>query len=122
MRHVVTIATCVLYVAGVLTSVPLAGAGISWALIAVWSAAFAWCHIALLHGRAFTAVSIVIVVTIVLPVVALIALAWPNLDFLWPAFEDRGALGGLEFLAPLIAALLYVLLAHRLRPRRGTRT
>ncbi len=54
-----------------LAGVPIVGPSISWAFIAAWSAAFAWCYVAFLHGRAFTAVSIVIVVTMVLPIVAL---------------------------------------------------
>lgn len=116
MHYVVTVAIGVLYFAGVLAGVPMVGPTISWVFIAAWSAAFVWCYLAFLRGRAFTAVSIVIVVTIVLPLVALVAIAWPNFDFLWPAFQDRGALGGLEFFAPLIAALICVLLARRLRP------
>ena len=120
MHRVVTVAICVLYCAGVLAGVPLVGPSISWSFLAAWSAAFVWCYLAVLRGRALTAVSIVIVVTIVLPIVALIAIAWPTYRSwsalaasLWPAFQDRGALGGLEFLAPLMAALICVPLAHR---------
>jgi hypothetical protein len=114
MHGVVTVAICVLYFAGVLAGVPMVGPRNSWAFIAVWSAAFVWCHLVLLRGRAVAAVSIVIVVTLVLPIAALVVVAWPTLNFLWPAFVDRGALGMSEFFAPLILALLCVQLARRL--------
>ena len=115
MHYIAIAAICLLYFAGVLASVPLAGASTSWALIAAWSAVFVWCYLLFLRGGAYAAVSIVIVVTIVLPLVAVIAIAWPTFDSLWPALQDRGVLGALEFFAPLIAALLCVWLAHRLR-------
>jgi hypothetical protein len=115
MHSMITVAICVLYFAGVLAGVPMVGPANSWAFIAVWSAAFVWCYLVLLRGRALAAVSVVIVVTLVFPTLALIAIAWPDLEFLWPAFVDRGALGVLEFFAPLIVALLCVQLAHRLR-------
>jgi hypothetical protein len=115
MHYVAAVAICVLYFAGVLATVPIAGPIMAWAFIAAWSAGFVCCYLAFLRGRARTAIAVVIVVTIVLPIVALIAMAWPKLEFLWPAFQDRGALGGLEFFAPLVAALVCVLLARRLR-------
>ena len=113
MRWIYIIAVCSLYVAGVLASVPMVGAGDAWTVIAAWSAAFVWCFLALLHGRPLTAVSIVMVVTLVLPIGAVISVAWPNLGLLWPAFQDRGAVGGLQFFAPLMVALLCALLARR---------
>src|SRR5438876_461034 len=115
MHFVAAVAICVLYFAGVLATVPVAGPIMAWAFITAWSAGFVCCYLAFLRGGARTAIAVVIVVTIVLPIVALIAMAWPKLEFLWPAFQDRGALGGLEFFAPLVAALVCVLLARRLR-------
>ena len=84
MRWIYIIAICSLYVVGVLASVPMVGAGDAWAVIAAWSAAFVWCFLALLHGRPLTAVSIVMVVTLVLPIGAVISVAWPTWDCYGP--------------------------------------
>jgi len=117
MYLVAAIALCALYFAGVLVGAPLIGPDFSWAFLAAWSVAFVWFYRVFLHGRAFAAVSIVIVVTIVLPLVALIVVAWPALDFVWPALQDRGVPGGLAFFAPLIAALIGIFVARRTAAR-----
>jgi hypothetical protein len=108
-----------MYFVGVLTGASVLGPETSWPFLAAWSAVFAWSYVMLLHGRGLIAVSIVIGVTIVLPLVALIAIAWPAYrswsalyTSLWPGFEDRGALGNLEFIAPPVAALLCVAIAR----------
>jgi hypothetical protein len=119
MQQVLAVALCILYFAGVIAGVPMVEPYNSWLFLAAWSAVFVWCYLSLLRGRPFIAVSIVIVVTIVFPIVALIAIAWPIyrawpplFASLWPALQDR-ALGGLELLAPLVAALICVPLARR---------
>ena len=119
MQRALTVAICVLYFAGVIVGVPMVGPYFSWLFLATWSAVFVWCYLSLLVGRPLTAVLIVIVVTIVFPIVALLAIAWPTyrswsslFASVWPALQDR-ALGGLELIAPLVAALVCVPFARR---------
>ncbi len=116
------VAVCLLYVAGVLAGAYMVGSDISWAFLAAWSAVFAWCYLTLARGSPRAAISIVIVVTIVCPAAALVAVVWPIhrtwpalYSTLWPALKDRGVVGGLEFLAPLGAALICIHVTRHLR-------
>ena len=77
------------------------------------SVAFVWCYLVLARGHISVALAVVIVVTVVLPLGALIVIGWPVYQSwsalvasFWVAFEDRGPFGTVEFLAPTIAAAL----------------
>ena len=100
-----------LYFAGVLAGAPLCGPIITPWFLAGWSAAFVWAYLALARGPAIVALAIVTVVTALLPVIALFALAWPLYRSpsdisasLWSELRDQRLLGGLELFVPLMAA------------------
>ena len=102
---------CVLYVVGVLAGAPLCGPTITPWFLADWSAAFVWVYLAFARGRPIVALSIVTMVTVILPVLALFALVWPAyrsppgvVQSLWSEFRGRGLFGGLELFVPLAAA------------------
>jgi hypothetical protein len=102
---------CVLYFVGVLAGARLGGPTITPWFLAAWSAAFVWAHLFLARGHPITALSIVTVVTVLLPVFALFAIVWPIhrspagiVTSLWSEFQGRGLLGGLELFAPLAVA------------------
>jgi|SRR5436190_4005802 hypothetical protein len=125
MRTVSAVALCGIYIAAVLAGAPHVGPAMTpWFLIGL-SAAFGWGYVAVAQGRKVTALSIVAVVTILLPVAALIALAWPLyrsplelLASLWLEFRDRG-LPGLLLLAPVAAASVPVFFARSDRHAEG---
>jgi hypothetical protein len=113
---------CGLYIAAVLAGAPRFGTMTPWFLVGL-SAAFARGYLTVARGRRLTALSIVAVVTILLPLVALIALAWPLyrslsdlLASLWLEFRGQ-ALPGLQLLAPLLAASIVVFFARQTQPR-----
>ena len=100
-----------LYFVGVLAGAVLCGPTITPWFLAVWSAAFVWGYLSLARGRPITALSIVTVVTVLLPVFALLTIVWPIyrspsgiFTSLWSEFRGRGLLGGLELFAPLVLA------------------
>jgi hypothetical protein len=102
---------CVLYFVGVLAGTLLCGPTITPWFLAAWSAAFVWGYLFLARGRPLTALSIVMVVTVLLPVLALFAIVWPIyrspsgiFTSLWSEFRGRGLLGGLELFTPLLVA------------------
>ena len=122
MPTAAAIAICVLYFAGVLVSVPVFGPTMTTAFLAAWSAAFAWSYLVFAAGRRITALSIVTIVTVLLPVLALISLvgahyASPSALFLSLSseFRGRGPLGGLELFVPLVAARVIVFFASARR-------
>jgi hypothetical protein len=123
MRGIVAIVICLLYFAGVLVGVPLAGQPFAPWFLAVWSAVFVACYLVVTRGNRIAAVSIVIVVTLVLPFAALVAIAWP-IYHSWPAMvasfggalQERGSFGIIELLAPLAVALLCLLLLKQFGP------
>jgi phosphotransferase system glucose/maltose/N-acetylglucosamine-specific IIC component len=122
MVKVAAFALCLVYFAFVLAGVPLAGPRIAPWFLAVLSAAFVWCYLVLTRGRISVALAVVIVVTLVLPLGALIVIAWPVYQSwagmgasFWAAFEERGPFGGVEFLAPTIAAALCASVVRRWR-------
>ena len=122
MLKFVALALCLIYFALVLTGVPLAGPRAAPWFLAILSAAFVWCYLVLAHGRISVALAVVIVVTFVLPLGALIVIGWPVYQSwamlaasFWAAFEDRGPFGGVEFLAPMIAAALCAGVVRRWR-------
>ena len=110
----------VLYFACVLAIVPMAGPAITPWLLACLSILFVWCYLRFARGRATMAVGIVVLVTLVLPLVALIVIGWPLYPTwsslgasLWAAFQDRGIFRIVEFVAPAgIAAIGAVLLVR----------
>src|SRR6185437_9753902 len=111
MATAVALGLCLLYLAGVLLGAPLFGPTMTPWFLAGWSAAFVWGYLTLARGRRITALSIVTVVTVLLPVVALIGLVWPlfrspsaMFGSLWSEFGGRGLLGGVELFVPLVAA------------------
>ena len=88
--------------------------------LAGWSAAFVWGYLTLARGRRTTALALVTVVTVMLPVFALICLVWPlyrspsaMFGSLWTEFHGRGLLGGVELFLPLLAASGIVFLRGR---------
>ena len=100
-----------LYFAGVLAAAPLCGPTITPWFLAGWSAAFVWVYLAFARGHPIAALAIVTTVTVLLPIFALFALVWPVYrspsvisTSLWSELRARGFLGGLELLAPLLAA------------------
>ena len=102
---------CVLYFAGVLAGAPLCGPMITPWFLAGWSAAFVWAYLSFARGPAILALAIVTVVTALLPVIALFALAWPLYRSpsgisasLWSELREQRLLGGLELFVPLMAA------------------
>ena len=120
---VAALGLCVLYFAGVLAGVPLCGPTITPWFLAGWSTAFVWAYLAFARGRAIAALAIVMVVTTLLPVIALFALVWPLYRSpsgisasLWSEFRGRGLLGGLELFAPLMAAGITTFFIGRARP------
>src|SRR6476661_1785807 len=118
MPKVVAFAMCGLYIVTVLVAAPRFGPTMTpWFLVGL-SAAFAWGYRVVARGRGLTALSIVVVVTILLPLAALVALAWPLYRSpsdlgasLWLEFRGQG-LSGLRLLAPLVVASIVVLLAR----------
>lgn len=112
-----------LYIAAVLTGALRFGPTMTpWFLVGL-SAVFAWGYLTVAQGRRLTVLSIVAVVTVPLPLVALIALAWPLyrspsglFASLWLEFREQG-LPGLQLLAPLVAASIVVLFARRKQAR-----
>ena len=123
MRTVLALAMCGLYIATVLAGAPRFGPTTTpWFLVGL-SAAFVWGYLLVARGRRLTALSIVAVVTILLPLAGLIALAWPFhrsasdlLASLWFEFRAQG-LPGLQLLAPLVAAGIVVFFARQTQPR-----
>jgi hypothetical protein len=110
----------VLYFAGVLAASPLCGPTMTPWFLAGWSAAFVWVYLDFARGRPIAALAIVMVVTVLLPISALFALVWPVYrsplgisTSLWSEFRTRGLLGGLELLAPLLAAGITTFFAGR---------
>jgi hypothetical protein len=123
MRTVSAFALCGLYIAAVLAGAPRFGPTMTPWFLAGLSAAFAWGYPIVARGRGLTALSIVAVVTILLPFVALIGLAWPLyrspsdlLASLWLEFRGQGLLG-LQLLAPLVAASIVVFFARQTQRR-----
>ena len=118
MRMGSSLAICALYIAAVMAAASRVGPTMTpWLLVGL-SAAFGWCYPTVAHGRKLTALTIVGVVTILLPVAALVALAWPlyrsPYDLaasLWLEFRGQG-LSGLVLFAPLVVASIVVLLAR----------
>lgn len=113
MLKIAALALCLVYFACVIAGVPLVGPRISPWFLSALSAAFVWCYLVLVRGHVGVAVAVVILVTIVFPVVALIFIGWPVYrswtalaGSFWAAAQIRGPFGGVEFLAPTIAAAL----------------
>src|SRR3954452_22819443 len=111
MRTASTLALCGLYIAAVLAGASRLGPVMTPWFLAGLSAAFAWGYISITRGRSLAALSIVAVVTVVLPLMAVIALAWPLhrslsglFGSLWIAFQEQGLGSGLQLLAPPLAA------------------
>src|SRR5689334_14969939 len=127
MQGIVAIVICLLYFAGVLVGVPLAGEFAAW-FMAVWSAVFVVCYLVIARGNRIAALSIVIAVTLVFPFAALVAIVWP-IYHSWPtmvaslggALQERGSFGIIELLAPLAVALLCLLLLKQFGPAVGRR-
>ena len=127
MHGIVAIVICLLYFAGVLVGVPLAGEFAAW-FLAVWSAVFVVSYLVIARGSRITALSIVIAVTLVFPFAALVAIVWP-IYHSWPtmvaslggALQERGSFGIIELLAPLAVALLCLLLLKQFGPAVGRR-
>lgn len=113
MIKLAAFALCIVYFVCVVASVPLVGpANNPWFLSGL-SVAFVWCYLGLARGRGSVALAVVIVVTLVLPIGALVAIGWPVYrswtalaESFWRAFQERGPLGGVEFLAPPVAAAI----------------
>jgi hypothetical protein len=123
MRKIAAFALCLVYFACVLAGVPLAGPQIAPWFLSALSVAFVWCYI-VARGRASIAVAVVIVVTLVFPIAALIAIGWPVYESwsaltasFWAAAKERGLIGGVEFLAPALAAMLCAGIVSRLRSK-----
>jgi hypothetical protein len=122
MRMASPLTLCAIYIAAVLAAASGVGPTMTpWLLVGL-SAALGWCYSTVARGRKLTALTIVGVVTILLPFAALIALAWPLYrspsDFaasLWREFREQG-LSGLVLLAPLLVASIVVSFA---RPTRS---
>ena len=115
MRAAVALAICVLYFAGVLVGAPLFGPAMTPWFLAAWSTVFVWAYLTFARGRRATALSIVMTVTILVPILVLIALVWPLyrspsaiITSLWSEFRERGPLGALELFVPLGAAAIFV--------------
>ena len=77
MLRIAAFALCLVYFACVLAGVPLAGPRIVPRFLSALSALFVWCYLVFVRGRASVALAVVIVVTLVLPLGALIAIGWP---------------------------------------------
>ena len=102
---------CLLYFAGVLVGAPLAGSALTPWFLAVWSAVFVCGYLRFTRGHPMTALIVVMIVTVFVPVFALVALVWPLyaspsaiLASLWTEFRERGPSGAFALLVPLIAA------------------
>jgi hypothetical protein len=128
MGTVVAITLCLSYFVGVIVGTPFAGPALSPWFLVVWSAAYDWSYLTLARGRAAVALAIVFLVTLLLPVVALVYVGWPDFASLpelcasyWSAFQERGLFGAFEFLAPIIAAALSTVLIRRFRSPAGSR-
>ena len=78
--HPLDLTVLLIYFAGVLVGAPLAGSSVTPWFLAIWSALYVACYLAIARGSRTTAVSVVIIVTVVLPLVALVASAWPFYD------------------------------------------
>jgi hypothetical protein len=110
---------CGLYIAAVLAGAPRVGPTMTpWFLVGL-SAAFAGGYLTVAQGRRLAVLSIVAVVTVLLPLAALIALAWPLyrspsglFASLWLEFRGQG-LPALQLLAPLVAASIVVFFARK---------
>jgi len=120
MLKIAAFALCFVYFGCVLAGVPLAGPRLAPWFLSVLSAVFMWCFLAA-RGRASIALAVVIVFTLVFPIGALIAIGWPLYSSwsalassFWDAAIERGAFGGVEFLAPTIAAALVAGIVRRL--------
>jgi hypothetical protein len=123
MLRIAAFVLCLVYFACVLAGVPLAGPRIAPWFLSALSALFVWCYLVFVRGRASVALAVVIVVTLVFPLGALIVIGWPVYRSwsalaasFWAAAEERGPFGGVEFLAPTIAAALCAGIVGRLRP------
>jgi hypothetical protein len=108
---------CLLYFAGVLVGAPLAGSALTPWFLALWSAVFVCGYVRFTRGRPMPALIVVMIVTVFVPVFALVALVWPIyssysalLASLWTEFRERGAFGGFALFVPLIVASI---LAYR---------
>ena len=120
MLKIAALALCLVYFACVLMGVPFVGPRISPWFLSALSAAFVWCYLIFVRGRAGVAVAVVILVTLIFPVGALIFIGWPVYrswsalaESFWAAAQIRGAFGGVEFLAPTVAAALCVGVVRR---------
>lgn len=110
----------VVYVAGVILGTSLSGPELAPWFLGVWSVAFTWSLIAFARGRASVALSIVLTVTVLLPIVALFIVGWPARESfsglivaIAAAFYDRGAQRAVEFLGPVVAAAVVAFVVRR---------
>lgn len=124
MSKIAALALCLVYFACVVMGVPFVGPRISPWFLSVLSAAFVWCYLMFVGGHAGVAVAVVILFTLVFPVGALILIGWPVYrswgalaESFWAAAQIRGH-GGVEFLAPTIAAALCAAIVSRLTAQR----
>jgi hypothetical protein len=113
MLKLAAFALCIVYFACVVVGVSSLGPTTAPWFLSGLSAAFVWCYLSFARGRVSVALAVVIVVTLVLPIGALIAIGWPVYRSwtalaasFWGAFQERGPLGGVELLAPAVAATL----------------
>jgi hypothetical protein len=125
MSKIAALALCLVYFACVLTGVPFVGPRVSPWFLSVLSAGFVWCYLMFVRGHAGVAVAVVILFTLVFPVGALVFIGWPVYrswsalaESFWAAAQIRGPMGGVEFLAPTIAAALCAGIVGRLTAQR----
>ena len=122
MSAIAAVVLCVVYFSCVLAGASVVGPAIAPWFLACLSIAVVWCFVAYARGHAGVALAVVVVVTVVLPIGALLALAWPiyeswsrSIASIWTAFQERGVLGGVELLVPPVAAALCAGVLTRVR-------
>jgi hypothetical protein len=116
-------ALCAVYVVAVLVGSPHFGPETTPWFLAGLSAAFVWGYRRLARGHPITALSVVAALTVLFPIMALVALVWPLyrspvtlLASLGTELLARGAVGALQLFAPLIAAGVVLFFVDAGRP------
>ena len=120
MRMLILVAV---YVVGVFAGTALAGPQWTPWFLGLWSIAFTAAFIAFARGQASVALAIVLLLTVLLPIVALFVVGWPERESMsgliaaiWGAFQERGWRRAVEFIGPAAASAVVALVMGRRSP------
>ena len=113
MGKIIKTAPTILFIIGVFGLGQLVGSQNAVWYLAALSIVFVWGHVSLVKGNASSALAIVLIVTVIIPVVILFAIGMPvyktwleTANSLYSSFRDHGQFQGLELFVPFLAAVL----------------